>query len=495
MTLNTTPPLSVAYIAGSLCDAGHAVTVVDAVGAALEQLYESRVPPLLVNGLKTVEILERLPQDTQYVGISCLFTHEWPEIQALTRQIKHAFPHVRVILGGEHVTAVPEYSLTSCPEADAAVLGEGEETIVDLIDAFECGRDLSGVAGIAYRSPGGVIRTPRRSRIRQIDDIPPPRWDLIELEPYLAHGYSFGVNLGRTIPMLATRGCPFQCTFCSSPFMWTTLYETRDPNLVVGEIETYIRDYQVQNIDFYDLTAIIKREWIVEFCGLLKRRQLGITWQLPSGTRTEALDREVAELMKESGCSNLTYAPESGSRRVLKRIKKKIIPERMLKSMKDAVAAGLNAKVNIIFGFPDETLGDIMRTYKFILQMALAGVHDLSIWVYSPYPGCELFDLLKERGRIKDFDNEYFVSLLAYSDFTSIVSYDDYLSPRTLRYLRLGGMLLFYLTSYVSSPRRLVAAIRHIWTGSYVSRMEMTVGALFKRLRLERGSRAHDGAG
>lgn len=482
ITLNATPPLSISYVAGSLCHAGHAVTVVDAVGAALDQVYDSHVRPLLVNGLKADEILARIPGNTDYVGISCLFTHEWPNIQLLAREIKSAFPHIRLIIGGEHATAVPEYSLTSCHEVDAAVLGEGEETIVDLVDAFARDRDLAGVPGIAYRTGGGVTRTRDRGRIREIDEIPLPRWDLIELEPYLSGGYSFGVNLGRTIPMLATRGCPFQCTFCSSPFMWTTRYQTRSPRLVVAEIESYIRDYKVENIDFYDLTAIIKREWIVEFCGLLIDRKLGVTWQLPSGTRTEAIDREVSELLRRSGCTNLSYAPESGSPRVLRRIKKKISPERMIQSMQDAVRAGLNVKANIILGFPDETLADVMRTYRFIVRMALAGVHDMSIWVYSPYPGCELFDLLKQRGRIREFDNEYFISLLAYSDFTSTVSYDDYLSPRMLKYLRVGGMLLFYATSYLSSPRRAFSTLRHLVTGRYASRMEMAVGALLKRL-------------
>src|SRR5882762_8850532 len=111
VTLNAIPPISLAYIAGSLAHAGHDVNIIDAVGEALEQVYDSHLHPLLMNGLRTDEILARIPADTNVVGISCLFTHEWPYIQLLTQAIRHAFPKAKILLGGEHVTAVPEYSL------------------------------------------------------------------------------------------------------------------------------------------------------------------------------------------------------------------------------------------------------------------------------------------------------------------------------------------------------------------------------------------------
>jgi anaerobic magnesium-protoporphyrin IX monomethyl ester cyclase len=481
-TLNAIPPISLAYIAGSLAHAGHIVQIIDSVGEALDQVYDSSVKPLLMNGLRMEQIIARIPADTEVVGLSCLFTHEWPTIQELAKNIHLHVPNAKIILGGEHVTAVPEYSLESCPELDVGILGEGEETAVELIKAFETGKDLGEIAGIAYRKEGKVVETPRRGRIRNIDAIPLPRWDLIPLEAYLSAGKSFGVDIGRTIPMLATRGCPFICTFCSNANMWTQRYETRKPALVVEEIESYIRDYKIENVDFYDLTAIIHRDWIIEFCKLLIQKKLNLKWQLPSGTRSEALDEEVCGYLYEAGCRNISYAPESGSPRVLKAIKKMVIPERMLKSMRAATSKGLNLKANIIFGFPDETLMDVFRSIKFIWQMALAGVADVSIWAYSPYPGSELYDLLKGRGKVRDFDTQYFVNLLAYSDFTSLTSYDDYLSPRMIRTMRVFGMASFYLVSYLSSPLRLFKSLRNLITGSYQSRMEMSVGTMIKRI-------------
>lgn len=487
VTLNATPPISLAYLAGALTVAGHRVQVIDAVGEAIEQSHPAGLGDLLANGLTHGQILERLDTGVSIVGISCLFTHEWPNIRRLAQEIRQARPDVTIICGGEHITAEPEYSLADCRAIDCAVLGEGEETIVELAEALDRKGEISQIAGLAYRRGSEIVLTPRRQRIRNIDDIPRPRWDLTPLPTYLEKGYSFGVNRGRTIPMLATRGCPYQCIFCSSPQMWTTRWMARSPELVVAEIKDYIRDYQVDNIDFYDLTAVVRRDWIVEFCKLLIKENLGITWQLPSGTRSEVIDREVAELLYRSGCRNLSYAPESGSPRILKRIKKKVQIDRMLASMHAAVNSGLNVKANIIFGFPGETHGDVWQSFRFIVRAALVGLNDISIWVYSPYPGCELFEELRAQGKIKVFDDAYFIGLLSYADLKNVVSWDEELSARALKIYRLFGMMLFYGLSYLSNPMRFFRTVRNLLRKSYESRMEMALGAFLKRLRFTGG--------
>jgi radical SAM superfamily enzyme YgiQ (UPF0313 family) len=482
VTLNATPPISLAYLAGALADAGHRVQVIDAVGEAIEQHYPAGLGRLLTNGLTHDQILARLDPGAGIVGISCLFTHEWPNVRRLAWAIRRARPEAVIVCGGEHLTAEPEFSLRDCGAIDCAVLGEGEETIAELAGAVDRGGDLGQVAGLAYRRAGEVVLTPRRQRIRDIDAIPRPRWDLIPLPTYLDKGYSFGVNRGRTIPMLATRGCPYQCTFCSSPQMWTTRWTARSPEAVVAEIKDYIREYRVENVDFYDLTAVVKREWIIAFCRLLIKEDLGITWQLPSGTRSEVIDREVAELLYRSGCRNLSYAPESGSPRILKRIKKKVQLDRMLASMRAARECGLNVKANLIFGFPGETHGDIWRSFAFAVRAALAGLNDISIWVYSPYPGCELFGELRAKGRIKDFDEAYFIGLLSYADLKNVVSWDECLSAFQLKVYRLLGMALFYGVSYLSNPLRLFRTLRNLASQRYESRMEMALAASLKRL-------------
>ena len=132
------------------------------------------------------------------------------------------------------------------------------------------------------------------------------------------------INIHNHTPLMATRGCPYRCTFCSSPSMWGTNWYARDPRDVIAEIKCYLTQYRIEHLEFYDLTAVVDRRWIMEFTALLRAERLPITWRLPSGTRSEALDEEVLGAMVASGCEAIVYAPESGSPRTLARVKKRV---------------------------------------------------------------------------------------------------------------------------------------------------------------------------
>ena len=487
LTLNVTPPLSVACLAGSLTSAGFEVEIIDAIGEGVQVMHPGYHENVLVNGLATNSIVERIDPNTSLVAISCMFSTDWPIVRDIIAAIDRKFPGMPILCGGEHPTAAPDQSLRSAPALLACALGEGEETIVDAARAITSGKSLVNVAGLVVRTRAGFVRTGARARIRDVDAIPLPRWDLTPIETYLVGGHSFGVDRGRTIPIVATRGCPYQCTFCSSPKMWTTRYVTRTPSRVVDEIESYVREFGVENIDFYDLTAIIKKDWIVAFCEELLRRRINITWQLPSGTRSEAIDGDVARLLYKSGCRNVSYAPESGSKHTLKAIKKKVNLDRMEASMRSSVVEGLNVKANILVGFPEETHAEIVESLRFVAQMAVAGVHDVSIWTFSPYPGSELFDSLVAQGKIGEMDDEYFAALLSYSDLAGAVSWSSNVSSDALRVYRLLGMTLFYALSFGMRPWRAVQLAKNAVTGSYESRLEMSLANLGRKLSLTWG--------
>jgi len=280
------------------------------------------------------------------------------------------------------------------------------------------------------------------------------------------------VNLGRSMPILATRGCPYQCTFCSSPAMWTTRYYVRDPADVADEIATYVERHRVTNVDFYDLTAIIKRDWILQFCAELDRRGLAITYQLPSGTRSEALDEEVLEALHRTGCRNICYAPESGSPRTLERIKKKIKPERMVASIRAAKRKGIVVKANLIVGFPGETPHEMWETVRFGLRLAWMGVEDLPLFPFVPYPGSELYDGLRAQGVLPPMSNDYFAQL-AYGDFDDAPSLSEHVSSRQLRWIRFVGMATFLLVGFLRRPWRLARMLRAAITERSVTVVEL----------------------
>lgn len=479
-----TPPLGIAYLAGTLREAGFGVQVVDGLGEALDERHPADNDCFLY-GLHPNEVVARITDDTQIIGVSAAFSFEWPTCRDLIGRIRKRFPSALIIGGGEHITALPELSLSESA-LDIAVLGEGEEVLLNIVKARHAGAsDLSTITGIVYKTGAGEIRrTGTHGRIRNIDDISIPAWDLIPIEEYLDRGMGFGVHRGRSMPVLASRGCPYQCTFCSSPQMWTTRWIPRNPDRLLDELEHYQRRYTVTNFDFYDLTAIVKKSWIVEFCHKIEQRGLKFTWQLPSGTRSEAIDGEVAPLLYLSGCRNLSYAPESGSPSVLERIKKRINPEHVLDSIRSSVDAGINVKCNLIIGFPGETYKEIAETFCFVAKLAMAGAHDLSIWVFSPYPGSELFEQLRTAGAIR-MDERYYDDLRSYADTTRTKSFTDTVPSHMLKLLRRSGTVLFYVVAWFRRPWRPFVIVWNVIKGTHESRSELALSTILKRFRMK----------
>jgi radical SAM superfamily enzyme YgiQ (UPF0313 family) len=443
---------------------------------------------LKYQGLSTDDIISRIPRGTSLVAMSAMFSQEWPHVEALIARIAEALPGVPIAVGGEHATAAWDYILETSPAVSCVGIGEGEETLCDLARWTEAGGDLGAIPGIALRVEGRPTMTAPRKRLRHLDEIPWPAWDLAPIEAYLDGGYGHGVDLGRSMPILATRGCPFQCTFCSNPQMWTTQYVMRQVEKVVDEIAYYLREYRAANVDFYDLTAIIRKDWTLQFCGEIKRRGLSFTWQLPSGTRSEALDGEVLAAMYEAGCRNVTYAPESGAERTLKAIKKQVRLPRMVESIKAARRVGMSLKCNLIIGFPTERRSDILRTLWFAMKLAWVGVHDVPLYLFSPYPGSELYHYLRNTGAIPTMDNDYFGSLVCFMDLSMSSRYCERVGPRELNAYRVLGMLAFYGLSYLFHPTSILRTLRNLWRREATTVFEQRLIDIGRRWSLARAS-------
>lgn len=459
------PPLGLAYIAGALREAGHSYTVIDGTGEGLDTVtpYPGR-NDFLIQGLSFDEIVSRIPQNTEVIGFACMFSTLWPLVARLSQAVRDRFPQAWLVLGGEHGTAVPDHVLRNSP-FDAVVLGEGEATILELLRARNEGRPLGEVRGVAFREGDEVKRTGLSARNKAVDQIALPDWDSFPIEEYIDRHQINGANMGRSMPLLATRGCPYQCTFCSNPGMWTTRWVPRTPALVADEMELYIQKYRVSNFDFQDLTAVVKRSWIVDFCNELIRRNLNITWQMPSGTRAEVFDAEVADLLYRSGCRALAFAPESGSPEILKLTKKQVDLDKMKESMRIAVKRGLKLSCFVVIGFPDDTPHTLAQTTTLLRQMAWLGVYDVAVTKFVPYPGSELFARLQKEGKIQ-LDDDFFVSPMDFYT-QNAPSYSDHISTRRLYWTMLFMFWNFYLLSFALRPLRVAKAlIKAVLTGN-----------------------------
>jgi anaerobic magnesium-protoporphyrin IX monomethyl ester cyclase len=255
---------------------------------------------------------------------------------------------------------------------------------------------------------------------------------------------------------------------------------------VVAEMQSYQQRYAVDSFSFYDLTAIVRRSWILEFTALLIAADLRVRWLLPAGTRSEAMDTEVVRQLKRSGCLTLTLAPESGSPRILGRIRKQVNLEKMIGTIRACARAGVYARANVIFGVPGETAHDIWLTLRFIVRMAWAGLHDVGVFPFAPYPGSALHDELRARRVFPPDGPGYDRMLLSNcnNNYTNPRSWNPGMTDRRLRWLLIGAAMLFYVCQYGFRPWRALHSLGRLVRGRPVTLMERVVANGARRVRL-----------
>lgn len=489
-----TLPIGLAYLGGVLEKAGYKTKIIDAYGEQHPVKIERSKDNLYnLQGLTAEEIIEKIDPNTLVLGISLMFSAEWFGHRPFINEIKKKYPKIIIVVGGEHPSAAPEYILKSCPSIDYIIRGEGEFSMLEFSYNIFNGKSANEIPGICFiDKENKFINNGLSKRIEHIDTIPRPAWRLLKPENYFSDFFTFGIARGRSMPILATRGCPYQCTFCSSPSMWTTRYVMRDPKEIVGEIEWLIKEYNANNFEFFDLTAIIKKNWILEFCNELKKRNINhITWQLPVGTRSEALDEETLKAIYDSGCAYICYAPESGSEKSLNIIKKRVKINRLIKSIRAAAKIGHTVKLNFIIGFPHETLIDCLKTTFLGVYCGLRhGIADVNYAVFSPYPGSEIFEKLKKEKKINMNDN-YLKSLMSYQDVTLTYSYCEKVSGKMLSIIRFLGYSLSYMSIYISRPTRIYKFFKLFFKKGFfpANLFEQRIYDYFIRLKLNRKSK------
>ena len=446
------PPVGLAYIAAVLRKNGYAYKVIDMAGEALNQIASfKKKKSCYIQGLSIEQCLSRIPENTDIIGVSCMFSPHWPILRDLTDKIRIQFPNIFMVAGGEHVTALPEFSLQNS-KLDAIILGEGELIFPSLIKAFRNNEDFQHIKGLAFkdRTTGKMVVNMNEQRIADLDSIPWPDWDNFPIEKYIESDFQNGVNRGRSMPIVATRGCPHRCSFCSNMKMWAGIYKVRNPADVVSEMENYMKKWEIVNFNFQDLTAFLSKQWILKLSGEIVSRGLHISWQLPSGIRAENFDNEVALSVYKAGCKNMAFAPESASSEILASVKKDVDLEQIEKAIKVAVANDINLSCFLVIGFPLETIETLRMALKFVKKLAYLGVSDIGLAQFVPYPGSELFDQLLKSGQIK-LDDEFFLSPMEFYLKTSRC-YAKNLTSKQLYDWQIKILVNFYLLSFFCRP-------------------------------------------
>jgi len=291
-----------------------------------------------------------------------------------------------VLVGGHHITALPN-NLTE--NMDIAVLGEGEQTTLELMQTLEKNglNKLFGIAGIAFRSGNNLVVTDKRELIKPLDKIPFPARDLLHLTSHYVN-------------MFTSRGCPYKCVFCSSTSFWKTV-RFFSAGYVVDEISEILAKYKPKRINFTDDLFIADKPRLRKIRHLIHGEGIHREVEFHCTARANLVNHEVASLLKSMNVRNVSMGLESGSNRILQSLKgDSVSVEQNEKAINTLKRHGLNASGSFIIGSPTETREEISQTYKFIQRSRLDGG---DTYVLLPFPGTKVWEYGEQIGQLGDF--------------------------------------------------------------------------------------------
>jgi len=406
------PPLGLGYIAAFLKSRDVSVELVDctfmSLPSALEKIRRSH---------------------PRIIGIQVMFSMKEKALE-LAKLLRGDCE--LLVAGGPLPTSNPEDFLSSF---DVVAIGEGEETMLELVQALQDGNGLAKVKGIAFKEKGKTVVNPPRGYIKNLDGIPLPDRDMFDNQTYKSY---YSKNFGyTTTSVITSRGCPFQCDFCSRP-VFGNGFRSRTPPNIAEEVETVLR-LGYERVWFADDCFTISRKRLLNICDELLRRHINIGWECLS--RVDTVDLEVAEKMKKAGCVRVFFGIESGNDAILEIMKKQVTIKQARNAVYTCKKAGIQVGAFFILGYPGETDRTILDTVNFASSLPL---DYLSFTFPYPIPGTPLFEKVKgtmisEEWKEPDSRRLIKHKLLFHSPF----------SESKLKFALFKGMTQHYLGKYL----------------------------------------------
>lgn len=379
-------PHGISYIAAACRKAGHEV-----------KIYSQDVYHWDESHLSAT--LEREHFDIVGLG-ACGGYYQYRKALKISEAVNAAGKRPVYLLGGHLASPEPEYFLRKT-KADFIVMGEGEETVTDLLNAVENKRPVSGVSGIAYMENGRCVKTPKRQPIKDINSLPLPAWDMVPMEHYLL-AKAPNIKTGqRHMSVLSGRGCTFKCNFC---YRMDEGFRPRRADSIIEEIERLKKDYNVSYISFVDELLMSSASRTMEICEAFIKGRLGIRWACNG--RLNYARPDVLNFMKKAGCVFINYGIESMDDKVLKMMNKAMTTRHITEGIDNTLDAGISPGFNIIFGNIGETAEALEKGVRFLLKY---DNHSQlrTIRPVTPYPGSPLYYHAIEHGLLKDCEDFY----------------------------------------------------------------------------------------
>lgn len=442
-------PLSLCYLAAYLHDRGHRAAICD---LALEPNPEVALAKALF------EFKPKL------VGISS-YTPNVELAAKFAGLVKEQAPGTSVVLGGFHASALPEQTLREFPVFDYVVVGEGEQTLVELLECLQIGGDPATVQGLGYRRDNEFFLAEPRPLIEDLDTLPFPDRGLVSLARYIPDPGNYW-QLPST-GILYSRGCPFHCAFCSKSVFNDKIRYRRD-DCFIAEINQCIEDHGIHDFRLEDEAPTINVKRIRSMCEALIANERAITWNCYS--RVDTIDEQTMRLMKRAGCYHITYGIESAIPETLARIDKKLDLAKAMETVNLTKKLGIECKANFIIGFPWETAAQMRQVIRYAKRLS----PDLITFnLFKPLPGSRLYEELNKSGRLRhERWKDYFTTsekLLFKADFSEADS---------LRILKHAVFSFYFRPRFIA--QRLRRLMRHpprefwlLWRGMVVLLREL----------------------
>ena len=457
---NPQPSIGVAYIAAVLKKEGHHVRVVDAY----------------VNNHRFVEIMDNIKEyRPDVIGFSVL-TPSADVVFEISRNIRAMFPDMKIVMGNMHASLFSD-EILSKGYADFVVHREGELTMMELLRALEGRSKVEDVKGISYRKDGIILNNPIREFLGDLDALPFPAWDLFPLDRYLTDPRTEVLKNTTEMQILATRGCPYQCTFCSSRTERSlgTKYRMRDPKLVVDEMDYIYETFKREVFSFMDLAFPLFKKHAMDLCNEIITRGFDKKFRWMTECRVKPLDEELLRLMRKAGCVRVNFGIESGNDQILRSLKKNFATEDVRHAVRMAKNAGIVVDGMFMIGLPGETEEMINETIDFAIELK---VRYAIFNIFVPYPGCELYDNLMAQDKIHFERWNEFTSYPTYSGGVPVYVPDG-LSKEKLMELQSKAMKKFYLR-----PRFVLSELKNFKVdkiGHYVEGLKGLLGKKTER--------------
>jgi radical SAM superfamily enzyme YgiQ (UPF0313 family) len=362
------------------------------------------------------------------VGVSAM-THMITTAGKVADRLKSANPALAMVLGGFHVTFLPERTLNEFPAFDFAVVGEGEMAFAGLAEALVNGTSYENIPGVWYNSEGALIASGRGSIPGTLDELGSPAWHLFDRDVLAEHAHSFGI--------MGQRGCPFACNFCSRPY--GRQVRKRSPKLIVDEMQSGFREFGIKRFWFYDETFSIDKNYVRDICDDIIRRGLHSDVGWSSMVHANTIDRNLVRAMLDAGNIHLSFGVESGNEKIIANMGKGVTKEKLVAAAKMLHEEKAYFGAYFILGHPHETIRSIIDTILFLVKL---NPSETALGIMVPYPGTQIWELaIRGEGGYRKLSVDW-------DDFNKQVGNAvelEHVSRRSLELLQILGYVSLFL--------------------------------------------------